>query len=135
MSKCAKTCSNLQTRVLSLKKYKIMATILASRFKFYMDMYRTETKKKVTAKECHLLHFFVCLCFCMYGKWFSVFMERCYRSTEFSNRLISVWKERVSNFHSLNRTCTVCLCVCCLESGLRTSVCTCVDCHVKVRQH
>lgn len=116
-----------------------MATISESRFKFYMDMYWMEKRrgeKSVTAKECQLLHLvlFVCLCFCMYGKWFSVFMEQSgMGSTEFSNQFISIWKESFQQLlisvpsleHGLS------LYACAVWSLVfacpRTSVCTCVD--------
>lgn len=92
-------------------------------------------KKSVTAKECQLLHF-VCVCFFVHGKWFSVFMEQSgMGSTKFSDWFISILKSVSNRF---TWTWTVSFCVCRVESGLcpRTSVSAPVlSCHVKDQQH
>lgn len=95
-------------------------------------------KKSVTAKECQLLHFCVCVCFFVHGKWFSVFMEQSgmgMGSTKFSDWFISILKSVSNRF---TWTWTVSFCVCRVESGLcpRTSVSAPVlSCHVKDQQH
>lgn len=104
-----------------------MATILESKFKFYMDMCflngkKRRGKKSVTAKACQLLHFVFVCDFYMYGKWFSVFMEQSGMGNgqvlNFSEWFISKWKESstATSFCQWNMDCLFLRVLCGVQS-------------------
>lgn len=134
MSKCTKTCGNLQTSILSLKNtingnyFRVQVQIL---YGYVLNGIKEGQKKKsVTAKECQLLHFlFVCVFVCMENYFQYLWSSLEWEVPNFPIDSFQYEKREFStttNFRSVTRTWTVSLCVCRVESGLCLSSYLCM---------